>query len=94
LERFSAEGLLIAPEDFGTGDALTLLPWSYPVWSTFWPYRKCTPISGQRELEIFGIWAHAGGGAEEPFMSETSALLPIALWGRPLCVLSSACVAS
>jgi hypothetical protein len=36
----------------------------------------------QREPELSGVEAHAGSGADEPFMSEIGTLLPIALWGR------------
>jgi hypothetical protein len=43
---------------------------------------KCCPKLGQRALEFSGVWAHAGGGADEPFNSDIGALLPIALWGR------------
>lgn len=43
---------------------------------------KCSPILGQRELEFSWVKAQAGGGADEPFMSEIGTLLPIALCKR------------
>lgn len=45
-------------------------------------YLKCSPNLGQRALEFSGVRAQAGGGADEPFMSEIGTLLPIALCGR------------
>ncbi|ENN86423.1 hypothetical protein RHSP_83324 [Rhizobium freirei PRF 81] len=39
---------------------------------------KCFPNFGQRALEFSGVEAQFGGGADEPFMSEIGALLPMA----------------
>ena len=38
---------------------------------------------------IFRVLAHAGGGADEPFNSDIGALLPIALCGPDLVVVST-----
>jgi hypothetical protein len=40
---------------------------------------KRYPFLDQPELEISGFKAHAGGGADEPFISEIGGLLPMAL---------------
>src|SRR6201999_2502732 len=42
---------------------------------------EALPKLGQSVLEFPG-YAHAGGGADEPFNSDIGALLPIALCGR------------
>lgn len=52
-----------------------------PEVGVFWP-SEVLPKTRPAGARIFRGYAHAGGGADEPFNSDIGALLPIALWGR------------
>jgi hypothetical protein len=45
----------------------------------------CSTFLGQLGLESSGVKAHAERGTGEPFMSDSSGLLPIALCGSNVC---------
>jgi hypothetical protein len=45
-------------------------------------FMKCSPKLCQPALEFSGVKAHRCGSADEPFISDIGALLPIELWGR------------